>query len=134
MLIPTCSWFFFYDRDVWFAQVDQTTPSPKTNVNSKNKQDPNPSKFFCKKIQTFFNGFHHYSHYIDYFFINCVPQLQGKGRAWRIKIKNIRIELYHVNTNIFLIFFLWSRCLICTGGSDTTLPFPWSCGTQFIEK
>ena len=53
----------------------------KTNVNSKNKQDPNPSKFFCKKIQTFFNGFHHYSHYIDYFSINCVPQLQGKGRV-----------------------------------------------------
>jgi hypothetical protein len=26
--------------------------------------------------------------------------------TWRIKIKNIRIELYHVNTNIFLIFFL----------------------------
>jgi hypothetical protein len=27
----------------------------------------------------FFNGFHHYSHYIDYFSINCVPQLARKG-------------------------------------------------------
>jgi hypothetical protein len=33
------------------------------------------------KHLTFFNGFHHYSHYIDYFSINCVPQLQGKGRV-----------------------------------------------------
>jgi hypothetical protein len=28
---------------------------------------------------TFFNGFHHYSPYIDYFSINCVPQLAKKG-------------------------------------------------------
>jgi hypothetical protein len=34
---------------------------------------------FCIKIQTFFNGFHHYSSYIDYFSINCVPQLAKKG-------------------------------------------------------
>jgi len=27
----------------------------------------------------FFNGFHHYSHYIDYFSMNCVPQLAKKG-------------------------------------------------------
>jgi hypothetical protein len=31
------------------------------------------------KIQTLFNGFHHYSPYIDYFSINCVPQLAKKG-------------------------------------------------------
>ena len=34
---------------------------------------------FCIKIQTFFNGFHHYSPYIDYSSINCVPQLAKKG-------------------------------------------------------
>jgi hypothetical protein len=52
----------------------------KTNVNSKNKQDPPTYQdIFCIKIQTFFNGFHHYSHYIDYFSINCVPQLVKKG-------------------------------------------------------
>ena len=31
------------------------------------------------KIQTCFNGFHQYSHYIDYFSINCVPQLAKRG-------------------------------------------------------
>ena len=31
------------------------------------------------KIQTFFNGFLHYSTYIDYFSINCVPKLAKKG-------------------------------------------------------
>ena len=51
----------------------------KTNVNSKNKQDPDPSSYFCIKIQTFVNGFHHYSHYINYFSINCVAQLARKG-------------------------------------------------------
>ena len=52
----------------------------KTNVNSKNKQDPPTYQdIFCIKIQTFFNGFHHYSPYIDYFAINCVPQLAKKG-------------------------------------------------------
>jgi hypothetical protein len=30
-------------------------------------------------IQTFFNGFLHYSPYIDYSSINCVPQLAKKG-------------------------------------------------------
>ena len=51
----------------------------KTNVNSKNKQDPPTYQdIFCIKIQTFFNGFHHYSHYIDYFSIKCVPQLAKK--------------------------------------------------------
>jgi hypothetical protein len=50
----------------------------KTNVNSKNKQDPTHQDIFCIKIQTFFNGFHHYSHYIDYFSIKCVPQLAKK--------------------------------------------------------
>ena len=29
--------------------------------------------------------------------------------TWRIKIKYIRIELYHVNTNIFVIFFFYDR-------------------------
>ena len=53
----------------------------KTNVNSKNKQDPNPSRYFLQKDSNVFNGFHHYSQYIDYFSINCVPQLQGKGRV-----------------------------------------------------
>jgi hypothetical protein len=51
----------------------------KTNVNSKNKQDPNSSRYFLyKDSNIFFNGFHHYSHYIDYFSINCVPQLANK--------------------------------------------------------
>jgi hypothetical protein len=46
----------------------------KTNINSKNHQD-----IFCIKIQTSFNGFHHCSHYIDYFSMNCVPQLAKRG-------------------------------------------------------
>ena len=33
--------------------------------------------------------------------------------TWRIKIKYISLELYQVNTNIFVIFSLRSRCLIC---------------------
>ena len=33
--------------------------------------------------------------------------------TWRIKIRYISLELYHVNTNIFVIFFLRLRCLIC---------------------
>ena len=28
-------------------------------------------------------------------------------------MKYISLELYHVNTNIFVIFFFKSRCLIC---------------------
>jgi hypothetical protein len=40
---------------------------------------PTYQVIFCIKIQTFFNGFHHYSPYIDYFSINCVPQLAKKG-------------------------------------------------------
>ena len=51
----------------------------KTNVNSKNKQDPNPSRFFLYTDSNVFNGFHHYSPYIDYFSINCVPQLARRG-------------------------------------------------------
>jgi hypothetical protein len=45
----------------------------------KNKQDPTYPTNCCFKIQTFFNGFHHYSPYIDYFSINCIPQLAKKG-------------------------------------------------------
>jgi hypothetical protein len=30
-------------------------------------------------LKPFFNGFHHYSPYIDYFSINCVPQLAKRG-------------------------------------------------------
>jgi hypothetical protein len=48
---------------------------PQAQVN----QSPPHQDIFCIKIQTFFNGFLHYSPYIDYSSINCVPQLAKKG-------------------------------------------------------
>ena len=52
--------------------------------------------------------------------------------TWRIKIRYISLELYHVNTNIFVIFFFKiemfdlhavSIFATGTGESDTTTPF-----------
>ena len=51
----------------------------KANVNSKNKQDPNSSRYILYTDSNVFNGFHHYSHYIDYFSINYVSQLANGG-------------------------------------------------------
>jgi hypothetical protein len=71
-----------------------------------------------------------------------VPTELEKSR-WRIKIRYISLELYHVNTKIFVIFFLLrSRCLICmqylflpqAQVNQTPPLFFASCGTQFIEK
>jgi hypothetical protein len=51
--------------------------------------------------------------------------------TWRIKIRSLSLELSHVNTNIFVIFFLKieifdlqavSIFATCTGESDTTTP------------
>ena len=52
--------------------------------------------------------------------------------TWRIKIRYISLELYHVNTNMFVIFFFKidmfdlhavSIFATGTGESDTTTPF-----------
>ena len=52
----------------------------KTNVNSlKINRTPNLSRYFLYKDSNVFNGFLHYSPYIDYSSINCVPQLAKKG-------------------------------------------------------
>ena len=65
----------------------------KTNVNSKNKQDPNPSRYFLyKDSNVFLNGFHHYSHYIAYFSINCVPQLAKKGCVSDLPVSVAKID------------------------------------------
>ena len=57
----------------------------KTNENSKNKQDPNPSRYFFYIDSNVFFMVFIISHYIDYFSINCVPQLakkRGGGGVW----------------------------------------------------
>ena len=50
--------------------------------------------------------------------------------TWRIKIRYISLELYHVHTNMFVIFFLkiemfdlHAVSIFATGESDTTTPF-----------
>ena len=48
-------------------------------VNSKNKQYPNPSRYILYKDSNVFNGFHHYSHYIEYFSMNCALQPAKSG-------------------------------------------------------
>jgi hypothetical protein len=45
----------------------------------KINRTPTHQDIFYIKIQTMFNGFHHYSQYIDYFSMNCVPQLAKTG-------------------------------------------------------
>jgi hypothetical protein len=61
---------------------------------------------------------------------NKCPELEES--TWRIKIRSLNLELSHVNTNIFVIFFLKieifdlqavSIFATCTGESDTTTPF-----------
>jgi hypothetical protein len=63
--------------------------------------------------------------------------------TWRIKISSLNLELSHVNTNIFVIFFLKIEIFYLhaasilatgTGESDTITTFFASCGTKFIEK
>ena len=63
--------------------------------------------------------------------------------TWRIKIRYISLELYHVNTNIFVIFFfkiemfdLHAVSILPQAQVNQTPPPPFfaSCGTQFIEE
>jgi hypothetical protein len=45
----------------------------------KINRTPTHQDIFCITIQAFFDGFHHYSQYIDYFSMNCVSQLAKTG-------------------------------------------------------
>jgi hypothetical protein len=99
----------------------------------------------------FFNGFHHLSLYwlflsklckliMTISWSTCILKKGGRTEleesTWKIKIRYISLELYHVNTNIFVILFL---CLICMqylflpqAQVNQTPPPPFfaSCGTQ----
>jgi hypothetical protein len=44
-----------------------------------NNRQPKSMYVLSENNIPFFNGFHHYSPYIDYSSINCVPQLAKKG-------------------------------------------------------